>query len=161
MLLTIDSQIWIYYFDPNAKENESVEKWFEGILAKEQIMLSSIIPLEVAHNLYAVPNLDKLSTENLILKWVTQENITFIHVDTNIMLLALELLKANRSKGVGGRDCLILASMLAKGVETIVTHDKNLLRITSFLRIDPVFDPPLIISKGTEFTESKFASPKS
>ncbi|TFF99566.1 MAG: type II toxin-antitoxin system VapC family toxin [Promethearchaeota archaeon] len=160
MLLTIDSQIWIYYFDPNAKENKNVEKWFEGILAKEEIMLSSIIPLEVAHNLYAVPDLDKLSTENLILKWVTQENITFIPVDTNIMLLALELLKANRSKGIGGRDCLILASMLAKDVEALVTHDKNLLKITSLLRIDPVFVPPLILNKGEEFNDSTFVSKK-
>ncbi len=159
-MIAIDSQIWIYYFDPNAIANTSVQKWFEGILANEQIMLSTIIPLEVSHNLYAVPKLDKISTEKLILKWVTQENITFVPVDTDIMLIALELLKSNRSKGVGGRDCLILASMLSKDVETIVTNDKNLLRITSLLRIDPVFDPPLILNKGKEFDESKFASLK-
>jgi len=156
MMLTIDSQIWIYYFDPNAKENTNVQKWFEEAMLNEQIILSTLIPLEVSHNLYAVPKIDKISTENLILNWVTQENINFVSIDNHIMLLALELLKSNRSKGIGGRDCLILASMLTKDVETIVTNDKNLLRIESLRRIDPVFDPPLILSKGEAFDESKF-----
>ncbi|MHA1245557.1 MAG: type II toxin-antitoxin system VapC family toxin [Candidatus Heimdallarchaeota archaeon] len=159
-MITIDSQIWIYFFDPNALENTNVQKWFKGILAKEQILLSTIIPLEVSHNLYAVPKLDKISIENLILNWVTQENITFVSIDNHVMLLALELLKLNRVKGIGGRDCLILASMLEKDVETIVTNDKNLLRIPNLLRIDPVFDPPLILTKGEAFDESKFVSLK-
>ena len=157
-MLSIDSQIWIYFFDPNAKENTNVQKWFKEIMETEVVLLSTIIPLEVSHNLYAIPNLDKFSTENLILKWVTQENILFVPVDNDVMLLELEILKSNRSKGVGGRDCLILASMLAKDVETIVTHDKNLLRITSLHRIDPVFDPPLILNKGEEFDDSKWVS---
>lgn len=160
-MITIDSQIWIYYFDPNARENANVQKWFEGIMVKEQIMLSAIVPLEVSHNLYAVPKLDKKSTESLILKWISQENITFVSIDNQLMLLALELLKSNRDKGVGGRDCLILASMLVKDVETIVTHDKNLLRMSSLHRIDPVFNPPLILKKGEVFDESKFVSQRS
>lgn len=160
-MITIDSQIWIYCFDPNANENTNVQKWFEGIMPKEQIILSTIIPLEVSHNLYAVPKLDKISTESLILKWLTQENISFVPIDHHLMLLALELLKSNRSKGIGGRDCLILASMLTKDVETIATNDKNLLRMSSLHRIDPVFDPPLILQKGEIFDESKFTSLKS
>lgn len=157
-MITIDSQIWIYCFDSNAKENTNVQKWFEEVLLKEQIMLSTIIPLEVSHNLYAVPKIDKNSTENLILNWITLENINFVSIDSHIMLIALELLKANRGKGIGGRDCLILASMLTKDIETIVTNDKNLLRIESLRRIDPVFDPPLILNKGEVFDESKYTS---
>ena len=154
-MITIDSQIWIYYFDPNAPENSNIKKWIEPVLLKEKILLSTVIPLEVSHNLYAVPKANKNDIENLILKWISQEYIEFVEADQQTMLIALEILKNNRSKGIGGRDCLILASMLNFGVETIVTHDKNLLRIQNLNRIDPVFDPPLILNKGEKFDESK------
>lgn len=155
-MITIDSQIWIYYFDPNAPENSNIKKWIEPVLSKEKILLSTVIPLEVSHNLYAVPKVNKNDIENLILKWISQEYIEFVEADQQTMLIALEILKNNRSKGIGGKNCLILASMLNSGVETIVTHDKNLLRIQNLRRIDPVIDPPLILNKGEEFDESKF-----
>ena len=102
-----------------------------------------------------MPKANKNDIENLILKWISQEYIEFVEADQQTMLIALEILKNNRSKGIGGRDCLILASMLNSDVETIVAHDKNLLRIQNLNRIDPVFDPPLILNKGEEFDEFK------
>ncbi len=150
-MITIDSQIWIYYFDPNAPENPNVQKWMNSILPRETIILSTIIPMEVAHNLYAVPKVSKNDIEDLILKWITQENITIVDADQHNMLIALELIKSNRSKGIGGRDCIILASILNQDVETLVTHDKNILRVQNLHRIDPVFDPPLILGKGEEY----------
>ena len=152
-MITIDSQIWIYYFDPNALENLNVQKWMNSMLPNETMILSTIIPMEVAHNLYAVPKIDKDEVEDFILKWITQENITIVDADQHNMLIALELLKSNRSRGIGGRDCLILASMLTQDVETLVTHDKNLLRVRTLQRIDPVIDPPLILNKGEEYEE--------
>lgn len=152
-MITIDSQIWIYYFDPNALENKNVKKWMDSKLPDELIILSTIIPLEVSHNLYAVPKVNKDDIENLILKWITQENITMVGIDQHNMLIALELLKSNRSRGIGGRDCLILASMLTHDVETLVTNDKNLLRIRTLHRIDPIHDPPVILDKGEEFEQ--------
>ena len=150
-MITIDSQIWIYFFDPNAPENPNVQKWMNSTLLNETIILSTIIALEVAHNLYAVPKVNKDDIEKLILKWITQENITIIDADQHNMLIALELLKFNRSKGIGGRDCFILASMLNQNVQTLVTNDKNMLRVQNLHRINPVFDPPSILHKGEEY----------
>ena len=124
-MLTIDSQIWIYYFDPNASENFNVQRWMNSILPNEAIYLSTIIPVEVSHNLYAIPKVHKDDIENLVLKWITQENINLVDIDQHNLLIALELIKTNRSRGIGGRDCLILASMITQDVETLVTNDKN------------------------------------
>ncbi|MBN2156757.1 MAG: PIN domain-containing protein [Candidatus Lokiarchaeota archaeon] len=152
-MITIDSQIWIYYFDPNAPENLNVQKWMKSILQNEIIVLSTIIPLEVSHNLYAIPKISRDDVEELILKWITQENIRMVEVDQHNMLIALELMKTNRNRGIGGRDCLILASMLTQDVQMLVTNDKNLLRIQSLQRMNPVFDPPLILNKGEKFKQ--------
>ena len=160
MKVTIDSQIWIYYFDPNAAENAHVKKWMDKILKTYQIVISSIIPLEVSHNLYRIPHLSPETTEKLLFHWVTQENIHIIDATQIEMLNAMKLLKNYHSKGIGGRDCLILSAMGSQKVETIVTHDKNLLSLTKYHRIDPVFPLPLILKKDHEviYTLSFFLS---
>jgi len=53
-LLSIDLQIWIYYYDTTAKEHRNVLKCLDEILLKEVIILSSIIPIEIAHNLFSI-----------------------------------------------------------------------------------------------------------
>ena len=55
-MITIDSQIWIYYWDINAPEHDNIKTWLngtekDGTLFMEEIILSSIIPIEVAHHL--------------------------------------------------------------------------------------------------------------
>ncbi len=51
-MITIDSQIWIYYWDSNAKEHKNITNWLNGknkngILFNKDIILSAIIPVEV------------------------------------------------------------------------------------------------------------------
>ena len=50
-MMTIDSQIWIYYLDPAASENANITNWLDGkiepgILLTEEIGMNAIIPLE-------------------------------------------------------------------------------------------------------------------
>ncbi|MHA1519519.1 MAG: type II toxin-antitoxin system VapC family toxin [Promethearchaeota archaeon] len=156
MLVTVDSQIWIYYFDPNATENANVKKWMDKILKTYQIVISSIIPLEVSHNLYRIPHLSPGATEKLLFQWVTQENIHIIDATQTEMLNAMKMLKNYHSMGIGGRGCLILSAMNSQKVDTIVTHDKNLLSLTEYHRIDPVFPLPLIIKKNQPFQAEIF-----
>ena len=61
-MITIDSQIWIYYWDINALEHDNIKAWLngtrdDGILFKEEIVLNAIIPIEVAHHLYKIADL--------------------------------------------------------------------------------------------------------
>ncbi len=72
------------------------------------------------------------------------------------MLLALKNLKKYRSKGIGGRDCLIISTMSSHNVNILVTHDKNLLKSTQFKRIDPVFNPPMILEKNKPLNLEEF-----
>ncbi|MHA1660937.1 MAG: hypothetical protein ACTSUT_17645, partial [Promethearchaeota archaeon] len=51
---------------------------------------------------------------------------------------------------------LILATMDELKVNTIATHDKNILTLKKYRRIDPVFDPPLILESGEDFNKQDF-----
>jgi len=156
LLITIDSQIWIYYFDPNAPENRNVGQWMKTNLKTANIVLSTIIPLEVAHNLYNIPRMASDQIEQLLFKWITQKNISIQDATQKELIMALKSLKTNRSQGIGGRDSLIISTMTLNNVEVLVTHDKNLLRLTQFSRIDPVFNPPLVLEINQPLDEAEF-----
>lgn len=155
-MITIDSQIWIYYFDPNAPENHNVSQWMNANWKTANIALSTIIPLEVAHNLYNIPRMSSDQIEQLLFKWITQKNISILDATQKELIMALKTLKTNRSQGMGGRDCLIISTMTLNNVEVLVTHDKNLLRLTQFSRIDPVFNPPLVLEINQPLDEAEF-----
>ena len=164
-MITIDSQIWIYYWDINAPEHKNTKNYLigtkkDGILFKEEIILNAIIPIEEAHHLYKISNisndLDKETIEELLLSLVSSENCEMIDIDTILLVDTLHKMKINSSLGIGGRDTLILASMDRRKVSTIITHDKNILMLKNYNRIDPVFDPPLILEINEEFNEKDF-----
>ena len=61
--MLIDSQIWIYYIDPNASENKYVTSYLDGneddgILFNEKIIINPVIPMEVGHTIFGNPQLD-------------------------------------------------------------------------------------------------------
>ena len=160
-MLTIGSQIGIYYFDGNAKENSNTSKWFEGenhdgVLFTKQIIMSSIIPIEVAHNLFKVAELDKDQIEQIIISFISLDNCQLIEIDQMLIFEALKILKTFAPIGIGGRDALILATMEKFQLKTIVTHDKNLLALTELKRIDPVFKPPMLLEPEEDFNSEKF-----
>lgn len=72
------------------------------------------------------------------------------------MVQALQTLKNLRQQGIGGRDSIILTSMILHNVDTIITHDKNILRLETIHRIDPVFDTPLNLEIGDKFDPNIF-----
>lgn len=160
-MITIDSQIWIYFFDPNAIENSAVSKWLtgknnKGPLFEEEIVLNSVIPIEIGHQLFKLSHLLKEKTEKLLLKLLSMKNCKIAETDLYLVLEALKILKKLSSVGIGGRDALILATMERFQVQTIVTHDKNILAYNKFYRIDPVFDPPLVLKIGKNFDSKEF-----
>jgi len=164
-MITIDSQIWIYYWDSNALEHENVSKWMQGterdgILYRDKIVLSSIIPIEMGHNLYRLAHLrkglDKETIADLLLTFISTENYQIIDIDNIILVDVLQKMKDLIHLGIGGRDALILTTMDRLKVSTIATHDKNILKLIKYKRIDPVFKSPLILNVGDEFDEEVF-----
>ena len=164
-MITIDSQIWIYYWDINAIEHENIKNWFngtekDGILFKEEIFLSAIIPIEVAHHLYKITNINKdlgkETVEDLILSLISSKNCQLIEIDAILLVDVIHKMKKYSALGIGGRDTLILASMDRLKVSTIATHEKNILALKNYKRIDPVFNPPLILEIDEYFDNQDF-----
>lgn len=164
-VLTIDSQIWIYYLDSNAKEHQNVFNWLngkkkDGVLFTEKVVISLIVLLEVAHNFFKMTvtnkELDKDQVEEMILTLMSLDNCQLIEIDQLLVLDVIKNLKRYISRGIGARDTVILITMERLQVQTIATHDKNILGLKSLRRIDPVFDPPLILEIGEEFDHKNF-----
>ena len=164
-MITIDSQIWIYYWDINAIEHENIKNWLngtekDGILFKEEIILNSIIPIEVGHHLYKAADLskdlDKETIEDLLLALISTENCQIIDIDAILLVDVIQKMKKYSPLGIGGRDTLILATMDRLKVSTIATHDKNILALKNYKRIDPVFEPPLILEIDEDFDNQNF-----
>lgn len=164
-MITIDSQIWIYYWDSNALEHQNIRNWMsgidkDGILFKEDIILSSIIPIEVGLNLYRTADLrkelDKETIEELLLSLISTENCQIVEVDELLLVDVIQKMKDYSQLGIGGRDTLILSTMDRLKVSAIATHDKNILKLKKYKRIDPVFKPPLVLDIDEEFDNKDF-----
>jgi len=160
-LISIDSQIWIYYLDSNATESANVIRYLDGnnndgIIATEKIIINTIIPLEVAHNFFRNEEIDVEKAYEIITSTFQLENMEIKEITLALMELALKIVAKNRRKGIGGRDALILATMEQEQINTLVSHDKNLLELINLRRIDPVFNPPLILEIGDKFDQIEF-----
>ena len=143
-MIMIDSNVWIYYFDASLEEHRYVKKPLkEIIMGEEGILSNTIVIQEVAH--YLVRH--EPTTEF----W---EDISYITMLRSLELLdfgydmvqnALKLLAKYWSYGIGGRDAVLLATMVMEGVDEIMTHDRAFKRLESrfdeldgFSVIDPV-----------------------
>lgn len=154
--MLIDSQIWIYFIDPNSPENKQVTTYLEGnndngVLFNENIITNPVIPIEVAHTIFGNPRLDIFLSFETITSIFHFENIEIKEIDQETLSDGLNILAKYRTKGIGGRDALLMATMLKFNVSTIVTNDKNLLSLVELRRIDPIFNPPLILEIGENF----------
>lgn len=154
MIGTIDSNIWIYAFDRNNPGHQNVRKWFAENLDKFSLRVSIIIPLEVIHNLTKDPRVEFEIPFSYVNDILSLENIEVIDLKLINFRTIANNLASLRHLGIGGRDAAIL-SVLREG-ETIITHDKNLLMHTTYRRINPYFDPPIIIEVNKKFDLKKF-----
>ena len=160
MKVTIDSMIWIYEFDPHSPESVNVKKWMrgkEGALEKyEEIILNTIIPLEVLHALSKKVKLNYTVVYNAVMAIIGLRTVKVVDLDSRLLLKSMEIFGKYRIAGIGGRDASILATMVDQDVGLIATHDKNILSIVDYQRIDPTFDPPLIFEAGEELDRNQF-----
>ena len=159
--MLIDSQIWIYYIDPNASENKCVTSYLDGneddgILFNEKIIINPVIPMEVGHTIFGNPQLDIVLSFETITSIFHFENIEIKEIDQETLMDGLNILAKYRSKGIGGRDALLMATMMKFNISTIVTNDKSLLNLKELRRIDPIFSPPLILDIGKNFDDSDY-----
>ncbi len=160
MIITIDSMIWIYSYDPYAPESKNVKSWLRGkegaLQTHKQIVLNTIIPLEVLHSIYKKPSVDFTTAYNAALGIIALKNVILVDFNSRLLAESMTLLGDYRTYGIGGRDASILATMKDQNVVKIATHDKNILAIPDFFRIDPVFSPPLTLNVDELFDQEEF-----
>jgi len=143
-MMMIDSNMWRYYFDESLDEHKHVkEPMKEIIMGEEGILTNTIVIQEVAHYLVRHESADEFWEDmNYISRLRSLELLDF---DQSMMQNALKLLSKYWKYGIGGRDAVLLATMVTQDVNKIMTHDgafKNLRskfdEIENFNVIDPV-----------------------
>jgi predicted nucleic acid-binding protein len=153
-MIAIDSMIWIYNCDIHAPEHKNVHLWLEGeknrkgIIDLEELLVNTVIVMEVVHNLRRRARLPPEPVYEYTLKMLTLRNMMVAPLDRELLHISMHALEKYYEYGIGGRDATVLATMLKWNVDTIVTHDINLLKITDFRRVDPTYRPPRILEKG-------------
>lgn len=152
-MIVIDAMIWVYNCDVKAPEYENVHLWLEGkdgegVIDLEEILVNTVIVMEVVHNLRRRAQLPPEVVYDYVLRMLALKNVTTAPLDRNLLHASMHVFERYYKYGIGGRDATILATMLRRNVDTIATHDKNILQITDFRRIDPTHHPPRIFDVG-------------
>lgn len=134
-ILTIDTNIWAYYFDKDSPEHKLVIGPVDEALRSEKIVVNTIVVMEVAHflvkNLGSVTGGEKLGT-------FLGFPFVFTDFDYRNALDSIGMLKRYSHLGIGGRDATILAMMDGAKVKRIMTHDEALKKVDWLEVIDPV-----------------------
>lgn len=153
-MIAIDSMIWIYNCDAHAPEHKNVHIWLEGkedrkgIIDLEELLVNTVIVMEVVHNLRRRARLPPELVYEYVLKMLTLRNMKVAPLDRELLHVSMHTFERYYKCGIGGRDATVLAAMLRWNTDTIATHDENLLKITDFRRVDPTYHPPRILQRG-------------
>ena len=134
-MISIDSNMWAFYLDREAEEHKHVEEEIDKALREEEIVLNTVIIIEVAHylikNLGPVVGKEKLDT-------FLEYPFTIVDLDYERATEAIDELAKYSHLGIGGRDATILSLMKYKKVARIMTHDATFKRIDWLEVIDPI-----------------------
>jgi uncharacterized protein len=139
IILTIDTNIWAYFFDRDSPEHKNVAKAVEKALKTEKIAINTVIIMELAH--YLVKNLGPVNGSEKLSSFLSYP---FVVLDLNYAstLEAVEMLKRYSHLGIGGRDATILALMKEIGTKKIMTHDEALKKVDWVEAVDPAANTP-------------------
>ena len=64
--------------------------------------------------------------------------LEFSGLDDEVTQMALKMLSHYSRKGLGGRDCVIIATMKIRGVRDLITHDRAFANIEGIHVIDAI-----------------------
>jgi uncharacterized protein len=145
-MITVDSNIWIYYMDPTINEHKHVRDYVEDLIRDEEVLSSTIIWLEVSHYLYRTSSIQKEKLGDILSKLLRLSSMRVIDFDMELYFETVRLLGEFRNDqkigfSIGGRDASIIAMMKKYKAKTIVTHDRDFVRIADkgIIRvIDPI-----------------------
>jgi|SRR3989338_5942859 len=133
--LFIESNIWCYYFDESSKEHKAVASYLDDILSKKDVVMNSIVIMELSH--YLIKNLGPIKGKEKIER-LLEFPFQIEDFDYELMRSSVEALSEYSHTGVGGRDATIIATMKKLGIKNLLTHDKTFKKIDFIDVIDPI-----------------------
>ena len=133
-MIYVDSNYWIYWLDSRLPEHKRVATTMRSAI-KEGVAANHVTLVEVAHYLRMLPKQEFVGLMETIRRLTT---LTVFNLDDRIADSALKMMPEHASKGLGGRDCVILATMKSSGIERIATHDGAFRRISWIEVIDDI-----------------------
>jgi len=134
-MIAIDSNMWAFYLDLESEEHEHVVEAIEKTLGSEEIVLNTVIIIEVAH--YLIKNLGPVVGKEKLDTFLGYP-FTIVDLDYQHTLMAIEELAKYSHLGIGGRDATILSLMKHRKIERVMTHDTAFKRINWLEIIDPI-----------------------
>lgn len=137
-MIYVDSNYWIYWLDSRLPEHRHVVEVMRHAILNG-IIINYITLIEVAHYLRRLP---KEEFTRRIKLMQNLSSLNMVDLDDHVTQLALDMLPEHAAKGLGGRDCVILATMQASGVRSIATHDLAFRNIEGIQVIDTI--PPQV-----------------
>jgi predicted nucleic acid-binding protein len=138
-MIFIDSNIWCYYFDQRLPEHKQILEPMREIIKSEEISCNTIVILEVAH--YIVRHFSEKTARKKIDTFVNLKNINISDFNRQLMTQTLEDLTEHAyTQGLGGRDATVIATMKAKNIKKIFSHDNIFKRLSEKLKLE-VIDP--------------------
>lgn len=102
------------------------------------ITINRVTLIEVAHYLR---RLHKQEFTRLMQRIQNLSSLTLVDLDDEVTSLALTMLPDYSRKGLGARDCVVIATMKLLGIADIATHDVAFRNIQGIQVIDAI--PPM------------------
>ncbi|MBW3582069.1 MAG: PIN domain-containing protein [Euryarchaeota archaeon] len=134
-MILIDSNIWVYLLDDHTPEHQSVATWFDEAALADELLVPTVVQLEVLHILRRLVHKD---TENLAASFLDQELETLPLTTGEIRAVAITFF-VDEMAGIGSRDAAIIAHARDSNA-ILATHDSRLIRLAATEDI-PTIDP--------------------
>jgi len=135
VILTIDTNIWAYYFDKDSAEHKFVVGPVDKAIRAEQILTNTVIVMELSH--FLVKNLGPVEGGEKI-NFFLSYPLVIEELDYKAALGSVEELKRYSHLGVGGRDATILYFLRKSATKKIMTHGSALKKVDWLEVVDPI-----------------------
>lgn len=121
----IDSSIIVYSMDPSVQEHLKVKS---VILALEEWAINPTVVHEVYHTLVYKRKMRPEDAKTKIRTLIQDRRTRFLNLNRTVSLYSLNLTVQYR---MGSRDALITGCYMHYGIEKLLTHDNDLLKLKS------------------------------
>ncbi len=133
-MIYVDSNYWIYWLDSRLPEHKHTTGAMREAI-EEGILLNNVSLIEVAHYLR---RLQKEEFHKIMEMIQNVSTLTLTDLNEEITHLATNLIPDYASKGLGGRDCVIIVTMKLRGANRILTHDQSFRKVEGLGVVDSI-----------------------